>query len=199
MFRSAELTAPTPSSPPAARPQPSEPVPSPPSAPPAAPPRSNPTPTVPTAEGQVQLPPAPAPRVPPPDTAPAPKQTPVITAAEGAASPSAEQGIRELLKRYEQALEARNIDALKRIWPSLPGSQEQAVRTEFMHARRIEVDVDDPNIGGTGASGTVSFVRRYNLTTVDNQRPVTNSRTTMTVRRAGADWVIDSVRFETIR
>jgi len=116
------------------------------------------------------------------------------------ASPRAlEDEVRDLVRRYQQALEARNIDALKRIWPSLQGAQEKAVRDEFMYARRIEVDIDNVDVNVSGNSATVTFVRRYQLSTVDGQRPLTSSRTTMTARRAGSEWVIDRVRFEALR
>jgi hypothetical protein len=200
LFRSAELT---PAAPPPTRQEParadppSKPLPEPPAA--TAPPPAAAPPAVPSAENQVQLPPAPAPRVPQPAATQPPAKTPTITAAEGAASPPSDEGVRDLLKRYEQALESRSIEALKRLWPSLQGAQEDAVRSEFMHARRIEVDVEGTAISIAGASGTVTFVRRYQLVTVDNQKLIRTSRTTMTVRRAGSDWVIDAVRFEPIR
>jgi len=136
----------------------------------------------------------------PPAAAPAQERAaPPITAAEGPATPSTDEAIRELLKRYEQALEARNIDALKRVWPALQGAQEDAIRKEFLHARRIDVEIDDSNIVVAGGSATVTFVRRYQLTTVDGQRLVTNSRTTMSLRRTGRDWHIDRLRFEALR
>ena len=104
-----------------------------------------------------------------------------------------------MVRRYAQALESRNVEALKRVWPTLQGAQEEAVRKEFLHARRIEVDIDDTNIAVSGTTGTVTFTRRYRLSTVDGQRLDTNSRTTMSVRRAGNEWVIDRVRFEAFR
>jgi eukaryotic-like serine/threonine-protein kinase len=166
---------------------------------PAAPPPQTPTPTVPAAEHPVQLPSSTAPKV-PPAPAPAPRQTEApITAAQGASSPSAENGVRELLRRYEQAIEARSLDAIRRVWPGLSGSQEEALRREFQQTRRIEVEIDDPSITLSGAAGTVTFVRRYHLTTVDGQRLDRNSRTTMSVRRAGSDWVIERLHFEAIR
>ena len=104
-----------------------------------------------------------------------------------------------MVRRYAQALESRNVEALKRVWPTLQGAQEEAVRKEFLHARRIEVDIDDTNVSVSGTTGTVTFIRRYRLSTVDGQRLDTNSRTTMSVRRAGNEWVIDRVRFEAFR
>ena len=208
LYRSAELTTaaaqlPAPPGrtdlppPPQAAP-PSAPAPQ--AAPPSAPAAQNPTPSVPSAETPVQLPPAPAPGIPPAPavSSPAPaNKTPVITAAEGTSSALASQeAIRDLLRRYEQAVESRNLDALKRIWPGL---QEEALRREFGQARRIDVDLDDPEITVSGGAGTVTFVRRYRVQTTDGQRLDTTSRTTMTVRRTGTDWHIDRVRFEALR
>jgi hypothetical protein len=152
------------------------------------------------AEAPVTVPPAlvpgPAPAPLPPATRP-PPASPSIPAE----SPrNAEDGVRDLLRRYEQALEARSIDALKRLWPGLQGSQEDAIRREIMYARRIEVGIESPEIHISGNSATISFIRRYQISTVDGQRPAANnSRTMMTVRRSGNDWVIERIRFEPIR
>jgi serine/threonine-protein kinase len=204
LYHSAELTPPPvtsarpqPSQPTSPRPEPerTEPSPQPPPEPaPAAPPKTS-APALPTTEKPVQLPSGAAPRIPP---TPAPRQAePPITAAEGASSP--ENAVRELVRRYQQAMEARSLDAIRRLWPGLSGVQEDALRREFQQARRIEIEVDDPRITLTGATGTVVFIRRYHITTVDGQRLDRNSRTTMSVRRAGTDWLIDRVNFEAIR
>ena len=86
----------------------------------------------------------------------APRTTqPPITAAEGAALPGAEESIRELVRQYAQALESRSIEAVKRVWPSLQGAEEEAMRREFLNTDRIDVDVGDINITVSGSSGTV--------------------------------------------
>jgi hypothetical protein len=110
-----------------------------------------------------------------------------------------EDEIRDLVRRYEQALEARSIDSLKRAWPSLQGAQEDAIRQDFANSRRIDVDIDGLAVTVTGAAATATFIRRYQVSTVDGQRLVTNSRTTMSARRAGNDWLIERVRFEAFR
>jgi hypothetical protein len=112
---------------------------------------------------------------------------------------ASEEEVRDLVRRYEQALEARNIDSLKRIWPSLQGTQETAVRQEFAQTRRIDVEIEGVEVSVSGATATVTFIRRYQLTTVDGQRPLTNSRTTMNARRVGGEWLIERVRFEALR
>ena len=57
-----------------------------------------------------------------------------------------------------------------------------------MHSRRIDVDIENVEVSVSGATAIVTFIRRYQLTTVDGQRPLTNSRTTMNARRAGNEW-----------
>jgi hypothetical protein len=127
----------------------------------------------------------------PPTTAPA--TVPGATAAE-AATAKAEAAIRDLLSRYEAALEARSIDALKRIWPGL-GGQESAMRQQFEQARRIEVDILEPRIAVAGNAATVLFVRHYEVLPVGGDLQRVDSPTTMMVRRTDAGWVIESIRF----
>ena len=166
--------------------------------PPAAPAAPAPTATAPGAPGgdiTGQLPPAgvPGPPIPPPVRSTAPAPVPP-------ASPrSTEEDIREVVRRYEQALESRSVEALRRIWPSLQGAQEQALRQEFSHARQIDVEIDNLAVAVNGNAATVTFVRRYQLATTDGQRLLTSSRTTMSLRRAANDWLIERVRYETIR
>jgi serine/threonine protein kinase len=170
------------------------------SAPPAA------TPVIPSTTGLQLPPPAPpiAPPTPPvqpaPQTTPAPSSAAPATKAEPAVeSPSPAAGITELLDRYKAALESRNLDALKRLWPGVSSAQESAIRYEFQNASRISVDIASPQITARGTTGTVTFVRRYRIDTVDGQRLSTDTRTTMTVHRAGSSWVIDQIRFEPVR
>ena len=209
LFRSAELTpgAPTGREAAAAEPMPAaprpEPTPPPASQAPAAPAVVAPAPSTPPA--QPVTPPAEAPVPTPPAAVPGPPIPPLTRNPPAAkelppASPRAvEDEVKELVRRYEQALEARSIDALKRIWPSLQGAQETAVRREFMQSRRIDVDIESVDVSVSGATAIVTFIRRYQLTTVDGQRPLTNSRTTMNARRTGNEWQIERVRFEDVR
>ena len=100
-----------------------------------------------------------------------------------------------MLERYKAALEARSLDQLKRIWPSLGGSAEAALRQEFQHASRIAVDISEPQVAASGTTGRVTFVRRYSLLTEDGQRLQSTSQATMDVHRSGDAWLIDSISF----
>jgi serine/threonine protein kinase/tetratricopeptide (TPR) repeat protein len=171
----AEAPAPaTPSPTPAPQPAPPAPERSQPVPPPVTPP-STPAVTAPAA-----LPPTPPPEAPP-------------------SAPNPEAGVTELLARYKSALEARDLDALKRVWPGLSGNAQNAIRDEFKHASQIGVEILDPRTSVTGATGTVNFLRRYELVTVEGQRLRTETRTTMEVRRSGSTWIIERIRFEPAR
>jgi hypothetical protein len=137
--------------------------------------------------------PVPAPPPPKPAAQPAPAQSPEPP------PPSDQSLIAELLTRYESALEDRSLSALKRLWPGLGGAQESAIRNEFQHASRIEVEIASPRIEVTGGTASATFLRRYGLVTTDGQRLNSQSTTTMTLRRTAAGWVIDQIRFEPLR
>ena len=185
------------------------------SSPPVAPPRSGPALSAP-AEAPAVAPPAPAaaarPVIPsappvappvigaPPSAAAAPPVPPPAAVnpppAEEAAQPvGAEDRITDLLGRYKEALESRNLDQVKRLWPSLGGAAETALRQEFAHARQIAVGITDRRVSVSGNAGSVSFVRTYGILTVEGQRLQSTSQAVMDVRRAGSSWVIDSIRF----
>ena len=100
-----------------------------------------------------------------------------------------------MIDRYKQALESRSIDQLKRLWPSLSGTAENAIRQEFQHTTRITVEITEPQISVSGGSATASFLRKYSLVTVEGQRLQTTTRAVMNLRRTGSGWVIGGIRF----
>jgi hypothetical protein len=138
--------------------------------------------------------PAPAPPAAPSPAAPPPAAS-ATTPAPETAQPAAEERIAGLLANYKEALESKSFDQLKRLWPSLSGGAETAMRQEFQHAARITVEIVDPQISVSGGSGRVSFIRRYSLVTVEGQRLQSTSSAVMEVKRAGNNWVIDGIRF----
>jgi tetratricopeptide (TPR) repeat protein len=164
----------------------SPPAPAPASPVPAAPPPQVTTPVAPPVSPPVptSLP------IAPPSAIPSPPP-----AAETPAAVAAEERITELLGRYKDALEARSIDQLKRIWPSFGGAPETALRQEFQHATRIAVEVAEPQISVSGNTGKAIFIRRYSVVTVEGQRLQSTSQAVMDVKRTGSGWVIEAIRF----
>jgi hypothetical protein len=108
-----------------------------------------------------------------------------------------EEAIRLVLQRYIGALEARDLPALRRLWPSLGSAQEQAIRDEFQNARDINVTIEGTRIETAGETATVSCLRHYRIQTRDGHRLETNTRTTIGMRKTGpSSWVIDTIRHE---
>jgi eukaryotic-like serine/threonine-protein kinase len=154
----------------------------------------------------VEPPPAPVVRAPQSDlpppvavTSPPPTPPATVPGATEASPRGADEAIGQLLARYKGALENKDIEALKKIWPSLTEASASAIRRDFDNASRLTVDVLDPRISASGSNGSVTFRRRYELQTRDGQRLRTETQTTMTVRRTPAGWIIDSVRFGAAR
>jgi serine/threonine-protein kinase len=147
--------------------------------PPAVPPASTGLPSTPVAS-PVAPPSAPLPQPPPA----APEPTPNPSAA-----------IADVLDRYESALESRNLDAIRRIWPTLPAAQDAAFRRDFQNARSVEIDIVSPQISVSGNTATARFVRRYRLQTTDGQRVSSESQTTMNLQKVGQAWTITQIQF----
>ena len=194
LFRSAESTARSEADARAARARAAEeqrhqpaPLPAPATVPPATKPETAAR-TEPPAAPPAPVAPTPAPAPPRPEPVVLPPQT--RTAREAGSA---------VLQRYVAALEHRDIAALKAVWPSLGGAQQAAIESEFANAREIDVEFVDPKIDVAGQTMTVSGRRRYSLRTRDGQQLRSDTITTLALRQAGADWVIESVRHQAVR
>jgi serine/threonine-protein kinase len=132
---------------------------------------------------------------PPPVERPAPAAAPTATAPPRV-DPNPEEAIQNVLRQYAAALESRNLEALKRIWPSLRGEQEQAIRDDFQNARDISVSIESPRIQAQQDAATVTCVRRYQLHTRDGRRQQAETQTTINMRLSGSSWIIDTIRHE---
>jgi len=98
--------------------------------------------------------------------------------------------------RYKAALEARDLGALKQIWPGLVGRQEAAIKAEFDNARAIAVTLNaiTPSIASNTA--TVTCRRDYVVTTADRKTLKTATRMTVTLDRKNGTWLIENIRHE---
>ncbi len=139
--------------------------------------------------------PAPVVVVPPVATPPAPPPP----SSDAAPSENPTDAIRAVLTRYQLALESRDMDALKRIWPGLSGRPEEAIKAEFDRARGIAVRLDDVNVRITAGVAAVSCRRDYAVTTGDGQTLKTATEMTMTLSRRNGAWTIDAIRHQVVR
>jgi len=170
-------TGSTPTAQPAATERPLVPVP--------IPPQQQPTPAPAAAAPPVVA--SPPPPTPAPSSSPAPPPASVENPVAA---------VNDLLTRYKSALEARDLGALKQIWPGLGGRQEAAIKAEFDNARAIGVTLNaiTPSIASNTA--TVTCRRDYVVTTADRKTLKTATRMTMTLDRKNGTWLIENIRHE---
>jgi eukaryotic-like serine/threonine-protein kinase len=135
------------------------------------------------------------PAVPPPAPASPPAPKPEAVPAPPASPVKAEAAVTAVLERYTNALEQRDLVALKAVWPSLGGAQQRAIESDFNNARSISVQFVNPKIDVSGSTATITGVRRYGMQTRDGQRLRNEANTTLVLRQAGNGWHIESVRF----
>ena len=136
----------------------------------------------------------PASTTPSPGAAP-PASSSAAPATDGSRAAAPTEQIAAVLDQYKQALEARSLDQLQRLWPSLDSTTKRGIQDQFDIAKRIRVDIVNPQIAVTGASAQVSFTRRYRVDTVDGEHPDLTTRALMDLRRNGNTWVIVGIRF----
>src|SRR5262249_6989953 len=125
---------------------------------------------------------------------------PVVASPPGPTrSPDPTAAIQATLTRYANALEARDLGALRRVWPTLSGRQEEALRSEFQNARAIHAELDGIDVKIVGRTATATCRRRYTVTTVQGQTLNTVSRMVVALSRQTDVWAIDSIRYEATR
>ena len=103
--------------------------------------------------------------------------------------------IRDLIAAYGRALESRDVNALRRLYPQITASQAQAWQDLFDNARDIHADLRPGQIDVSGdqadvaVSGTLSY---QNTNTRRQERNPTAFRARLT--RSGAAWVITAIQ-----
>lgn len=157
---------------------------------------STPPPPVRAETPPVESPRAEPPRAEPPRAEPPRAEPPAAVRPEPAPEADPRDAIRTVVNQFVSALEARNIGALKTLWPSLPAAQERAIRSEFANARSLQVRLVDLRIEVDGATAAVTAMREYQILTADSHRLATTSRMTMRLRRTGEAWMIDGVTYQ---
>jgi serine/threonine-protein kinase len=164
--------------------------------PPARPASTTPPPAEPAAKTPAQQPPVQQERpAPPPQTSARSTAPPAAPPAKP--DPEAEKvRIRETLKRYEAAWEARDAAAVARVH-DLSASDLSSVRGTLANAREYAMDIDVKDIrldlDGRRATAICRVSRRFDARVggTFNPPPATN---TFTLERRGDAWIITSLK-----
>jgi hypothetical protein len=117
----------------------------------------------------------------------APPAAPVVSDEKSA--------ILDVVSRYKRAYEAKDIQSLQQIWPSMTSQQTRGVGDFFAHASELSLEVrvlGTPTIDGDRASATFEQSLRY---MVNGKSRKDVARVVMNLKRAAPGvWHIDSIR-----
>jgi serine/threonine-protein kinase len=99
------------------------------------------------------------------------------------------------LERYRQAFEAKNIEALKSVWPSLGRNDLASIQSFFRIARSIRVELrltGEPEV--TADAATVQARRILAATDERGAMPAQDQMVTIRLRKSGDAMLIDSIQ-----
>jgi hypothetical protein len=107
--------------------------------------------------------------------------------------------ITDLLDQYQRAYRAMNVSALMEIFPSFTG--KDALQKRFADLQDVAMALGVPDIqltSTTTAKATVTYSLTYTAKSgkIDSTKPV---RAEFMLKKSGADWVIESVKFPATR
>jgi len=109
-------------------------------------------------------------------------------------SPSAQDPTRavlEVLKRYEEAYEDLDSEALKLAWPSLDAQQFRALERSFSNYQWLEMDIESCNVMIDGSQASASCQVRRVIKPRAGSRQTDQRQTTFHLRLDNDRWVID--------
>jgi serine/threonine-protein kinase len=107
-------------------------------------------------------------------------------------APDARAAIAQIIEEYRRAIEARDVEGLRRLYPGMTPQQEQAWRGFFssVSALSARLDITSLELTGDSARAAVSAVYEFRA----DRRETQNSAFAMRLRRAGDGWRIVSVQ-----
>ena len=104
------------------------------------------------------------------------------------------QAVLGLIQRYEAAIENKNLDELKSIWPALQGDAEKAYRDAFQFATSWQVDLAVTAFQLAGDSATVSCQRHDEIVPQGGRAIVNDASVTFRLLKSQDSWFIEGMQ-----
>jgi len=128
---------------------------------------------------------------------PIPAPTPDFPSHRIDASTTDENAINDLLRRYQDAYNMRDADALWRIWPNLAKKTKDNIGAAFKIASSIRMDLTlrTPEVASDGQSATVKGQFSERFTPKDGSpQPVRNGDITFLLKKTNGVWMIADIK-----
>ena len=104
------------------------------------------------------------------------------------------QLVLQVLRRYEVAMNHKSIKEMKEVW-SLAKEEEKRIDESFKFAKSMQVHLEnstEPRISGDTA--IVNCRRIVQITTPDGKQRRNDSNVTVTLRKKGGNWIIETMQ-----
>ena len=124
----------------------------------------------------------------------APASSPPVTPPAAASGSEADrEAVVAVINRYAAAMEARDLAALKAVWPGLSGVQESKIRSAFQFARSLRVRLHVTGVQLDNGTAVVSCLRKVTIVTTEGQTAQNDQ--TAVIRLAKTDgWSIEAIQ-----
>jgi hypothetical protein len=112
---------------------------------------------------------------------------------------SPERMIRGVLNAYSTAIQRSDLNALKRLWPTITGKQMLAYRAEFAQTRVLRIDMLEPKIDVNGDAAVVTARRRSVVLASSGTTTHVLTTATLRLRHEASGWTIEDVQYQPAR
>ena len=160
---------------------------------PAPEPAKPPVPTLPTGQ-QTSTPGTRVPSAPPPAPPPVLKEPPAAanpSSGRGTAAPKPQDDdealIRETLRSYQQAYAALNVDAVRRVYPTVDAGR---LAGSFGNMRSMDVQIESEQITVNGNTATARCRIRTSAVPKQGRATPNTADTTFSLEKQGGRWII---------
>jgi 3-oxoacyl-ACP reductase-like protein len=148
-----------------------------------APAQAKPEPAAAAEPPPAQPPARPAAAAPPPSQPTIPPTSPVE---------SDDTLVRGALRTYERAIETRNVDLFRSVWPSLSAVEEATLRDSFRQVDSQQVDIIVESLRIEKGTATVLVSRRDTIVN-GGRRQTAMTRQTIRLDKVATGWVITAI------
>ena len=105
------------------------------------------------------------------------------------------QAVRDVLRRYEAAMEARDLDGLKLIWPGLGAAKadEKTIEMSFKLTRSLQLELEILEVEIADHRAAVACRRRDKIGLTNGEIFENESSVTFHLSKTGVSWSIETL------
>jgi hypothetical protein len=104
------------------------------------------------------------------------------------------QAIWDLLRQYKEAMEGKNMGALRRVWPALSNESEKTIRGSFKFQKSMQLELEPRGEPRVSEGSAIVYCRQtQRVIFSDGLKRESKSDSTITLRKSNGTWLIESI------